>query len=350
MGLAMQLGAYALLFRYISAIEQNRRFVLPFYKADPTATPMLLYVIAGCTGLAFIASGLFNFYGKRYHLSLSRDYEMYCSRRMIQALAEANKGRFLRRIKEEQGFSLRSLRKSLIKDTRFCGKIVQIIPNSLLTLGKLTISLFIMIYVQAWLSLLIILVSIPLVLLLRGSSRKVVQLTRKRERLLPDFIAEKKLVLSALLSPEQEQVGDWQKGYEEGPVASFYDTYYGLFRRLLVNDLLITGFIALLVVLIIIVAGNVVLFGSMSWTVFAAYMVALRFFFVSLQGMNGTIKRSSRAYDYIRHYRDTFFILQAMAFAEKEETDNFREEELQDELYQMGLDLDDDDDDDEDEL
>lgn len=349
LGIGAQLGAYAILFRYVSAIEQQRRFVFAGFRIEPTASEFLLYAIAAATGLAFILSGLFNYWTRRYNLALANKYEVYCAQRLLHAINESGKAALLRAFNEGGAFTFRAVKKSLIKDTRFCGKVVLIILQSLLTMGKLILSLGFMVYVQAWLTVLIVLVSIPLVLLLRHSSKKVVQLTREREELLPEFLNEKKAIITGMITPRPETIKDWIQGYREGILHSFYRAYYGTFNMLAVNDLLITGFIALLAALIIIVAGNVVLFGSMSWTVFAAYMVALRFFFVSLQGINGSIKRSSRAYDYIRHYQFILIRMQGLAFAESGEEAHLRDTAAA-ELLLLGLDDDDDDDDEDDEM
>ena len=337
LGLGGQLAAYGLLFRYVQTIEKGEMVNLLGTTIVPKESFPLLIGVAVGTGLLFLVASIFNYRSRISSLRIAREYEVFCSQRIVTSIAESHAGTLL----DENPQLLRAWRKAMVKDSRYGGKAAILFSNSIIHLGKFFVSFFFMLYVDVVLTLVLLLIITPLVLLLRRLSGRVVFLTRRREDGLSDYILRKKHLIHEQLRPEAERAADWQKEYEEGPIANYHGAYYGQLKQLAKNDLAITGFIAIFAVVIVLLAGNLVLFGSLSWTIFVAYMVALRFFFNSLQGMNGIMKRASRFYDYLQHYQRVLAQLRGAQAKPGEKRYSVDVDALE-------LDDDDDDDDDED--
>lgn len=295
-----QFGALAVLFRYVNLLESNQKVQFFQYEIDPSTSFRLLLFVAIISGLLFTISSMVEYLSKLKSIRLSRKYEILCSQRILKKLQDNSKISDLYN-KDPTKFNTRKIKKSLIKDTRFCGNMVNLISHGVISVGKLSASLVFMFYIHLGLTTAIILILVPLYLLLRRSSSKVISLTRRRERLIPQFIGKKRKLFVSILE-SNNTLEEINEHYETDPIANYYNAYYSINRRMAFNDLITTSFIAIIAISIIMIAGNVVLFGDMHWSIFIAYMVALRFFFTSLRAINGTIKRSSKFYDYIDNY------------------------------------------------
>ena len=342
--LGSQLGAYSLLLGYARIIEQGSYVRLLGRNFDPNISWILLLLVAISTGGLLFISGLVNFWRMSIGLKLARSYEEFCARRLLLAIESARLPLALTGVHPNKQLSMRSLKKALIKDTRFLCKVVQLIDRGLLNMGKLGLSLSFMLYTDYLLTLLIVLLTLPLVYLLRLASRRVVRLTRSRESQLPNFMGRKRELIQQIINDRGEEPDrGWQEDYRQGYLQSFYSIYYKLLRQLGVNDLISACFIAGLAVVIVITAGNLVIFGNMSWAIFVAYIIALRFFFTSCQGMSRIVKQYSRMYDYVRHYRQVIKALEQLVKEPLPEAS--AGETLRTELL---LEFDDDDDDDDD--
>ncbi|MEL6537948.1 MAG: hypothetical protein AAFQ98_21190, partial [Bacteroidota bacterium] len=336
--LGSQIGGYSLLFRYVSRIENSEAVTLLGRTFIPTESATLLAGVAIGTSLLFIVSSLFSYRARLAILSVCRQYEEHCSKRILRALQKlttqvAHSG---------QAGTPQAWRRAMVKDSRFSGRGGVLIPQAIMNGGKLLLSLGFMLYVDLVLTLVILAIILPLALLQRRLGKRVISITQKREQVLPQFIAQKRQLMEQSIN--QEQAEDLDSWYTQGKIPKFYNLYYGQLRGLASNDLLTTLFIAIFALVVVLVAGNRVLFGDLTWAIFAAYMVALRFFFNSLQGLNGVIKRSSKIYSYMKHYRQTLQRIEKASALGTQPTDNPKEGT--DFAFSLGLDLDDDDDDD----
>ena len=298
--LGCQFGAFALLFRYVNILESSGTWQILEKNYHAPKSFYLLLIVAVSVGFLFLISSLFDYLSRIVSLRLSRSYEEFCSQRLIHELSNSE---YLLAIIGEKGngVNLKSLKKSLIKDTRYCGKIVALVSRSFINFGKFFISLIFMIYVNFSLTAIILILLIPLFIVLRNVSKKVVKQTRKREKLIFQFVNERRKLLQNILSVKFNNDGNHpSSNVFDG--SGFYDVYYSVFKKLAFHDLYVTLFRAFLSLAIILIAGNTVLSGNMDWSVFIAYMIAIRFFFTSMQGFNVIIKQSSRFYDYVNHY------------------------------------------------
>lgn len=340
-----QIAAYAVLFKYVNALEQGTDFDFMGYHLSPRSSQSVLTFIALSTGLLFLLSGLIEYWSKLKTIRLARNYEAFCSQRILDSVKISSN---LNSVKPK--YDERRLRKALIKDVRFCGRLAKIFSFSLLTTLKFVGSLVFMFYVNITLTLVILILVVPIVLLMKNMARTVVKLTEKRETKLPIFIFQKKQLLKDSLEKSDTEL---DRSEIQEDINMFYRLYHSINEKLVLNDLIVAVFIAIFTLVIVLIAGNLVLFNGMPWAVFIAYILALRYFFGSLRSLGNMFKRLSKIYDYVNHYINTLHqiesglgvpILAAYEAARKNAIDKSEG---------LGLDLDnesDDDDDDDDDL
>lgn len=302
MSLGSQIVSYSILFRYLNSLEKDDPasfFNLSYFTKNSLEG---LTIVAVILGLLFVFSGFSNYWSQNRLIEIAKQYDIACSNRVLSLLEKVTKES--ENIENYSNFDIRRLRKSLMRDSQFCAKTVQLFSTGVITGIKLTVSLAFMISINLALSLVIFLLIIPLFLLLRSNGKEVIKMTRLKEQQSPGFIDSKNKAAQDLISGQTKTTGE-----DSGD--SFYDVHYGILKRLSANDLTIMIFIAILSVAIVMLAGRLVLDNQITWSVFIAYMIALRFFFTSIKGLNGIAKRVSRSYIYINHYLTTLQILQS---------------------------------------
>ncbi|MFT6214345.1 MAG: ABC-type multidrug transport system fused ATPase/permease subunit [Roseivirga sp.] len=299
LGILGQLTAYGLLLKYVNALESTNELFILGTTYIPQSSQTILTLVAVSTGALFVFYGLMVFWSKVKVIKMTKNYELFCSERVLTSLKailtspESSES-------EVPSFDQRRLRKALIKDSRFCGKLIPTISFSVITILKFLGSLVFMFSSSFLLTVIILLIVLPLLLVLKYMAKSVVNLTQQREVKLPNFIAGKKLLMQNALDPTKKKSSNTHHA-----VSIFYNTYYKILNKMALSDLIITFFTAILLVIVVLMAGNLVLFGDMSWPIFIAYIVALRYFFGSLKSLNQMFKKSSKIYDYVSHYVST---------------------------------------------
>lgn len=299
-GILGQVAAYSVLLKYVNALEQTSELELLGRSFEPQSSQTLLIVVALTTGLLFLIYSLIDYWSKLRIINITRKYDEFCSRRILHALEKTSQT-----LVSDSGYSRfdsRRLRKALIKDARFCGKTVKVISLGFVILIKFLASLAFMFSVSILLTSAILLLIVPLAYILRRLGREVVKLTQLREAKLPVFIQHKKMQMQRAMDKNRAPNKEQDEFGSSNEILSFYNTYYKVMKKLALSDLIIVLFIAFLAVVVVLMAGNLVLFGNMSWAIFIAYIVAMRFFFSSMQGLNNMMKKASKLYDYVSHY------------------------------------------------
>lgn len=344
-----QVAAYGLLLKYVNALEQTSELTFLGNSYVPQSSQTLLIAVATGTGALFLFYGLMDYLSQIKVIQMTKKYESFCSQRVITSLSAINRKLDFQK-GERPDFDNRRLKKALIKDARYSARLVKFFQFSTVTLVKFFGSLIFMFSVNFSLTLIILLMIIPIFFALRHMARQVARLTQKRETKLPGFIYSQKQLMQAAFTPSLEAPSDTHEFDPAKEVSDFYNMYHDISRKLAKSDFIILAFIAVLAILIVLTAGNLVMFGDMSWTIFIAYIVALRYFFGSLKGLNGVFKKSSKIYDYLNHYINTLQQIETgkgvpvLAAYKKAEISSVKKSNG------LGLDLDDDDDDDDDDL
>lgn len=338
-GFSGQVAAYGVLFKYVSALEENATLHFLGEAYVPKLSHTLLLVVAICTGLLFVVSSVFNYWSETRTIDLTRKYEVRCSHRILSALHSS-----VQLDKKEQidnkSYDFRNLRRALIKDARFCGKAVPVVSFAMIVGIKFFLSLVFMFSIDFLLTGIILIMIIPMFFVTKYVGRRVVKLTTEREGRLLSFVNAKKNIISSVFQNPELSKEELLSADNEPEIASFYDAYFGVRKKLALNDLVSISFMALLAIVIILTGGKLVLFGNMPWSIFIAYIVALRFFFGSLQGVSLLVKKSSKIYEYVSHYLRFLRELQSR-------DQSLIAEGIQNESpNNIGLDLDDDDDED----
>jgi ABC-type multidrug transport system fused ATPase/permease subunit len=304
LGILGQLTAYGLLLKYVNALESTDEIFILGATYIPQSSQTILTLVAVGTGVLFIFYGLMDFWSKVKVIKMSKNYELFCSERVLTSL----KAIFTSPESSESkvpSFDQRRLRKALIRDSRFCGKLAATISFSVITILKFLGSLVFMFYSSFLLTVIILLIVLPLLFVLKYMAKSVVDLTQQREVKLPNFIAGKKLLMQNALDPTKKNSSQIHELHTPHAISPFYNIYYKIYSQMALSDLIITFSMAILSVIVVLMAGNLVLFGDMSWSIFIAYIVALRYFFGSLRSLNQMFKKSSKIYDYVSHYVST---------------------------------------------
>jgi hypothetical protein len=282
----------------VRAIEAEKTVSFLNVSFEPRESQLLLVIISLAVGALFLGMGLLEFAFFRKLVRLSRTFEEFNLTRLYKKVVQAGP---VLTDEEHQVLEPYNIRKSLLKDVKFYGRALFTIVKAAIPLSKLVFSLGFMFYLSFTFTLLIVLIMGLGAFFFIKVSRSVVQDTFNKEKYIRTYLMDLSEALKNPIRPEQLIGLKSTKGY--------FSAFYNRLINAEKNRLVIQTQIAVIVVVILLIAGHLTLFGNVSWSLLIGYMIGLRFFLNSLQGINSFLKQAGKYYDYIRNYRNILLAL-----------------------------------------
>lgn len=292
-------GGFGLLYYYVDLIDKSMVFTLGNYTADPRSSQALLIFVSLLVGFIFLLSACLDYFSNKRLIQLNQTFEEASITRLYQAVMAK---KHLLPYQNQAVLSAYNIKKALIKDCKFYGRALFSIVQSVIPLAKLGLSLFFMFYLATFFSLLVVIILLGGGILVLRISKSIVRETQRKEDHIKFYTQE---IAQALAAEQLEP-----KLLEKNGAKNYLSAFYARLLYTQQNQFVIKLLVAVITTVLLLVIGHLTLFGNASWALLVGYLLALRFFLNSLQGINGILKQLSTFYDYIRNY---YAILNALA-------------------------------------
>lgn len=326
---ATEVAAYGVIVMFVDALQSGGK--LTFHKivlSESVSNNQLLWFAAIGATLFFTVQAFFKFYSKKASLMLAKRYDKFCAMRLVQTLQQKGPVQL-------NGYRVK---KAAVKDSRFCGAMLKSCASFLIPVVKILGSMAYMLYINFWISLLIILSLFFVFYLLQRQVKRTAQATQTKERLLPLYISNVVNRLNGVPSEKEKHNDRQNTTFSDRDTEEFYDAYYQVGILASHNLLIVQLCIAAMTFIILVLVGNYILHDSQQWGVLITFVIAMQYFFRNLRSLAGIAKQISQKIDYVVQY---YTILQKIQLA-----DNL--EEFSSDSGQLGLQLVDADSDDDD--
>ncbi|MFT4664317.1 MAG: ABC-type multidrug transport system fused ATPase/permease subunit [Polaribacter sp.] len=284
-------GAFAVLYYYVDLVENNRAFSISEYTFEPRQSQSLLIIIAITVGFLFLGSGSLEYLFQKRLIAINRLFEVSCVKRLYESVVSKSA---LLNYQDSPILSAYNIKKSLIKDTKFYGRALYSIVRSIIPIAKLAISMIFMFYLAFSFTLLVVLLMLIGFFFIWKVSKSVVKETNRKEKYIKPYVRE---LASALAKPIPSDTL-----VSNDSASNYFSAFYTWLLNNAQNQFIIKILIAVITTFLLLIIGHLTLFGNASWALLIGYLLALRYFLNSLQGINGILKQLSTFYDYIRNY------------------------------------------------
>ncbi len=284
-------SGFWVLYYYVKAIEANQNLSLFHWTFAPRESQILLIIVTSLVGVLLLGSSMLFYTFFKKLIQFNRIFETICVSRLYEAIQQK---RYLLPFQKAPILSPYNIKKSLIKDTKFYGRGLSAIIKAVIPIAKIILSLSFMFYLAFSFTLLVVFIMIIGVFFIWKVSRQVVIETRRKEKFIKYYVKDLLNALFTQMSSEELLEKEGMRGY--------FDAFYGWLLKLEENRLIVNLLIAGTSTILLIVIGQLTIFGNASWALLIGYLLALRYFLTSLQGLNGILKQLSTFYDYIQNY------------------------------------------------
>ena len=303
-GMGLQLAALGLIFALAHALERDTRLTIAMIDFSPRASPGGMIAVGGAAAALLVIASFLVYSARTQCVALRRRYDEFCSKRALllgsrlplPGADEAN------RILADNG-----LKAIANRQARLSGRVLWVLVNGMIPLGRALAALAVM-AVISWFWTAVVVALAPIAgYVLYGVNVSAARASWRQVRLADRAALAKRRVMDRLqrsAHPLEEDDADVHGLYHRGEGSKAADSFYDRFlireRAQLVTNL----FTALAIFAVLLVGGSQGLRGEMSWTVFGAYLVALRFFLTNARSMVAIFVQVSRFYPYLRSYCD----------------------------------------------
>ncbi|RMH88589.1 MAG: hypothetical protein D6681_14715 [Calditrichaeota bacterium] len=301
-GLFCEFAAYKVLFHYARAVEQDNLIEIMGITLWHPTSPQALILTAVATLVLLGLSGVFIYAAGKTTILLWRMYQEFCTERAYALVS------YLPHPACElanQYLSLTALAKLGRRQAHYCGRLVRLAARMLLPVGRMLISGAVLFIINPLFSGIIFLLLCAAQIFLHRNNMAAAQASHRFERHSPEASRQRERFLKAIwlsaaqLTPDAPLI----RGiFSSKPVRKYQDAYFGRFISIEKTRLLLNSLTSVSIVLILIIAGVGAISGAWSWSIFLAYLVALRYFLRSLMAVGAGVTRGSRFYPQVNEY------------------------------------------------
>jgi len=299
--LAFQVAAFAIVFFFAKALEQNKVFSLLGYPLNSRSAGLII-----CVGLFaflfFIASALLGYFTAKNSIELRRNYAEWCFKRVLV---------FLSRLphpvtnQANQMLAEGELKGGLRTESGYCGRFLCQLVELILPAGSLFAYSVFLFVLSPFLSMIMFPLVILSFILLQKIYTSSSQTSRDLKRHAEQASFERRLILQRIFrcaAPVEYSDKLINEIFRKGRTKDYSDAFYRRFifaerTRLVVNIMMSAAVLG-----IIIVAATGVM--SKDWSVIFAYLVALRAASSSLSHLGSGVTQLSRFFPHVETYLD----------------------------------------------
>ncbi len=303
--LVSKLGAFAVILGYAHALEKNRVLTLWNYPHDTRTSLVILLTVAVSAFVLLVIAAVSSYYATLIAVKLTRNYEEFCAQRVLVLAAHLPHP------------SCPAANRLLVEDNvvkererlaRLCGRFVNLILNALPPLGAVAIAVVVLFCISYVFTFIVFILSLAVICLFhdlitatlngvhvsKGNNAAIAMEKRQLYQRIWDAPAPISYSDPALI-----------KAYDDGETSKSLDTYYG--RRFIARAKLhfaVNLLIAFSMLSIIVIAGMGIRTGVWNWSIFMAYIVALRYFFSGLSQVTNFLILTGIQYPSIHLYHE----------------------------------------------
>ncbi len=303
-GMGLQLAAFGLVFAYAHALERDRQWTWMGRAWVPRESPELLIAVALIAAICLVVAAGLVYRARTEIIHVRRRYEEFCRHRalLLASRLPFPSADLANRILAENGLPTIAYRQA-----RLCGRALMIVLRGTFPAGRAVIA-FAALFLIHWRWSLVVVLLLPVAAyVLYGVNVAAARASWRQERKArPAALAKRRLIglIHRQTFTRTEADTLLRETHEQGSAGEAMDAFYARFlireRAQWVANLFVAG--ALLVLLVI--AGQTVFGGHMTWAIFLAYLFALRVFLLSSRNLVTTVVQISRMYPYLRSYAD----------------------------------------------
>lgn len=305
LGLLAQMGALGGALWYATALESGGTVQVFGTSVDPRASYGLLLLVALVVGGLLLASSGALYKGRTRALELRKQYEIFCSGRVLELAADGRLPDYVDEGREVDGRLLMTLCR---RDSRYCGRVLASLVASLIPGVAFIGSLIVLLYLYVGLSLVILLITGLAIWPLYRANVRGARGSQHAERWAPETSQSYRRVIdwvmwSSLPAPLERGWSVAGLTSSRGPrrhFSGYMERLVATERSRMVSGLLVAG---VFIVVVAFFGGRLILEGQ-GWGQFLAYVFVLRIGYMNFAQFNQGISGALRFYPQVKRYSD----------------------------------------------
>lgn len=319
LGVALQLQTIALVFYYAKALETGKIINILDYNINIRDSKLILIALGIIILISLIIAAWLNYYSRNRLLKLWRIYEEFCAKRVFHILAEKRLrlSFFYQEIIDDDTRLLKIVR----TDSRYCGRVLEIVLSIFTPSVTAVISSGALIYINPLLTVLLILPLTITIFFWYRASRKA----SNNASLLEQYSSNSSTEYRSLIRWFKQDVYSLPTSYIENLYnhlensRGFLDAFEGRLNSLAKSDLASNIFLAITIFIILMVLGWNIISQQAGWGELIVYVFALRYSLFNLRQVTQKITAINLFYPHIKRYFHFLKTSTSYSLVEKEQ-------------------------------
>jgi len=303
LGVSFQAGAVAQAYGYIRMIERDESISLLGYTFQPRESFELFIFFVVAVMLSLLISSYLIYYSNVQGLNLQKEYEKYCSKRIIKSLYS------FEFIISMHGYNLTDLSTTMkyVKGySRLVGRVFRLSINMVIPLITFFVALGALIVINYSLTLLLIIPGLIYMVVVYRINLQGANASNNMEQSTKEAGTDlKAMVKAALFTPfdynqavEKVIDGSYRKGAVNKNISSYIERLMSVQKSEYAANILLAVSITLIMFMLI---ANSFFYGG-NWSEILIYIVALRYMLNNLRGVSKSITSINRYYPQFCRY------------------------------------------------
>lgn len=302
LGVALQLQTIALVFYYAKSLETGKIISVLDYSINIRSSQLILIILGIIILISLILAAWLNYYSRNRLLKLWRIYEEFCAKRVFHILAEKRLrlSFFYQEIIDDDTRLLKILR----TDSRYCGRVLEIVLSIFTPTVTAIISIGALIYINPLLTVLLILPLTTTIFFWYRASREA----SNNASLLEQYSSNASTEYRSLIRWFKQDVYSLPTNYIENLYnylensRQFLDAFEGRLNSLAKSDLASNIFLAITIFMILMVLGWNIISQQAGWGELIIYIFALRYSLFNIRQVTQKITAINLFYPHIKRY------------------------------------------------
>lgn len=306
---ALQVNAIALAIWYARALQDGQVITVLGRTYDLRQSLAALVGVGAVASLSLLLSGWLYYLSRTMTLRLSRRYEEFCTRRLLEAFGSRS---HVPDSADLPPLTDATLMRIARNDVRYCGICLRHVAGLLAPALTAVVAAAVMFSVNVVMSLAILAaLGVSLRFMIRANRLGAEHTEALEKKSRPAFEHFRRVLRwqrqTALRKWDGERLQQWLFG--DPQVRAWQNAYEGRLRVVAASELISTVFFAAAVLLMFLVLGWGILSGRHGWDLLIIYLLALRYAVTNLKTVATRVTSLNRFYHKVRRYRQTLRLL-----------------------------------------
>jgi len=311
-GIVCQLASLFIFYKFAKALEKDADINLLFWTFRARSSSPLFLLAAALLGFILMvvyAVCLYIFTSR--NVRFRREHEEFCYKRMSVLVSRLPHPRAP--VASEM-LATDAIRPINIREARYSARLFSIVLDVLWPVGELICYGIVALCVNPVFSLLVMVLGFLAAMSLHGINSKAAGQSKKSEKYLRRATAERRTFLERIVFSSHSI------GYDDSALNRMFDSgmtekaagvYYGYFLARQKSRFVINLLRAMSIIVMVLFAGASIFSGTSTWSMLAAYLVALKCLLGSASKVGSKVTMASRYYPQSQHYYE--FVRDAQA-------------------------------------